>query len=478
MRQEGVFEMDMEGDKLFPRFQRLTHRRKRREPPSPPVEEAKERPVRLKIPDQFRSRLSRRFDRPTPVPVGVQPSGPIPIGGLFGGRGKGKEAEEKEEEEEEEERLRGMSDRGLSAEVAVGIVHRLYGPDKLNVIVLEIVLFVAYCYGVYEVIGMVVKNPTSSTPTLSAWAVGTVVFTTVDVFVAFIAIGMVQRLYEIRDNRYQAVANGGISVVMAVLVVWAFYSALAFGKRDVPSVNEQLTKLLFPVLFPWQDVYIILGGVSLLILVGLYYLLSSAATQPMSGNRLFFHSSFSALLTGAVVILQNAANHGTVVCDMRSSPWILNYTDRFGIKSQFYSVMALMNLALLVSFALQFMSDVRLSLVLLGGTQLQELCYAFQLGVVGLFFWFNRDAALGVRERVFSPGTRVVRDRGLHLGYLGFVALFQIGMMIYIVVRRKKKRNSKKKKQPVDDIPQAELVPGRSVLPTVDFEDRRGLKTE
>eukprot|EP00960_Hanusia_phi_P009626 279904-Hanusia_phi.AAC.1 len=114
----------------------------------------------------------------------------------------------------------------MSMTQALEKVHRVYGPDQLFVWLLEITLFVGLLSGVYEVVGMITLNPTGSTPTLPFWAVGSVVSSTVVAIVGMMVASLLRKQLHITDHRFQSVANGVLSNVAAVFVIWTFYGSL------------------------------------------------------------------------------------------------------------------------------------------------------------------------------------------------------------------------------------------------------------
>lgn len=370
----------------------------------------------------------------------------------------------------------------ISMDDALDKVHRVYGPDKIFVWNFEIILFVGVLGGMFEIIGLLSSNYTGSTPTLALWALGSVLIATGVLTLGMVLASFVSRQMIITDHRFQSVANGTLTVVVAVFVLWVFYGTLVLGARETPSINEQLAKLLFPVVFPWQDAYFIVGTAALVIVVMLYFFISHATTMRTRPNRVFVHTSFTYLLTVMTILIQEAANHGIVVCDVRSSPWVTNYGNRYGIWNDFYFVFGLINGSLVICFCLQMLGDYQVQTIL--GYPLVQPVYvllnlALQTLALVVFLIADPDAALGKRERIFAPGVEAIYHSGSHLGFtLGIMAL-QFTMALFALFNYDETNKVIKRMLRRHESETAGLSrPVNSVLPTLDFNTPATFKTD
>ncbi len=383
-----------------------------------------------------------------------------------------------------------MEKEEMGLDEALDKVNRTFAPSRIFVWVVEISVLVAFTYAMFTAIGSIVSSPTGSVPTLTLWALGSVAAATALMVVGMAFATFSENKMKLTDHRFQSVANGALTAVLAVTVVWVFYGSLVIGARETLSVNEQLAKLLFPVMFPWQDIYFVIWTVLLAIIVLIYFFLSAATTMRARGNRVFVHTSFTFHLTTMILLLQMAANHGTVVCDVRSTPWMTDTGDRYGIWNQFYLVFGIMNSSLVVCFVLQVLGDYGYQHYPLTKYPITIPLYilvnlALQMTALALFFLWDEDAALGRRERLFAPGVSGHVNTYPHLYFLGGVLTLQFTMIVGAVFNYDRDgqefndfRRIRQERERLQDRHSNYVFsqPMNAVLPTVDFS--AGLKLD
>ena len=383
-----------------------------------------------------------------------------------------------------------MEKEEMNLDEALDKVNRTFAPSRIFVWVVEISVLVIFTYATFTALGSIISNPTGSVPTLTFWALVSVAAATALMVVGMALATFNENKMKLTDHRFQSVANGALTAVMAVTVIWVFYGSLVIGARDTLSVNEQLAKLLFPVMFPWQDLYFVLWTVLLTIIVLLYFFLSAATTMRARGNRVFVHTSFTFHLTAMALLLQMAANHGTVVCDVRSTPWMADTGDRYGIWNQFYLVFGLMNGSLLLCFVLQALGDYGYQHFPLTNYPMTLPIYillnlALQMIALLAFLFGDQDAALGHRERLFAPGVSGHVNTYPHLYFFSSVLTLQFVMAVGSVFNYDpdglefddfERRRLEQQRQQAGSQGFAFSRPMNAVLPTVDFS--AGLKID
>ena len=383
-----------------------------------------------------------------------------------------------------------MENEEMKLDEALDKVNRTFAPSRIFVWVVEISVLVVFTYALFTALGGFTSNPTGSVPTLTLWALGSVAAATALMVVGMALATFTENKMKITDHRFQSVANGALTAVMAVTVIWVFYGSLVIGARDTLSVNEQLAKLLFPVMFPWQDLYFVLWTVLLTIIVLIYFFLSAATTMRARGNRVFVHTSFTFHLTVMTLLLQMAANHGTVVCDVRSTPWMADTGDRYGVWNQFYLVFGIMNASLVVCFVLQALGDYGYQRFPLTKYPMTLPIYilmnlALQMTALVLFLFWDQDAALGKRERLFAPGVSGHVNTYPHIYFLGSVLTLQFIMIVGAIFNydpdglefddfRKRRLDQQRHQSGSQNFVFSQ--PMNAVLPTVDFN--AGLKID
>lgn len=347
-----------------------------------------------------------------------------------------------------EEEVRDMAEQGsLTLEEAASMVDEAYGPEKVFVWLVKIVVFNGFMLGS---LGFAMNFPTQnpSLPSFTLWVACSVAFASMVSLFGCIFIAFSRRVVEIRLGTFMKAINSGLSMITSLLVLWLFYGLLTIGKKDRPTVINNLSKLLWPVTFPLQGTPFV-AGASFLILMFLLFLVTSYKSTPVnSSNTMFFNHGFLFMTAFTKAFIQIMANRGYVVCDMRNNPWASNSNTIYSFWNRSYAIWVTINSLLAISFALSLIGDLRLDR---GWGKVQGAYFpfarvvhcAFIASAYMAFMLFDVTSSQGKNDIIDSnlvTGTTSKKEKAFHtlfnfalLGACGVVALVEIDVFGLLV---------------------------------------------
>lgn len=329
-------------------------------------------------------------------------------------------------------------ENSLTLEEAAKLLEDTYGPEKIFVWLVKILVFNGFMIGT---LGFAMSFPTTnrSLPSFTLWAACTVVFSSFVSLFGCIFIAFARRVVEIRTATFTNAINSGLSVVTSLTVLWFFYGLLTIGKRDSPSVINNLAKLLWPLTFPMQGTPFVFGA-SFLILLFILFLVTSYKSTPINGsNRMFFNHGFLFMTAFIKALVQILANRGYVVCDMRSNPWASNEGTVYSFWNRTYAIWVTVNSLLAISFVMSLMGDLRIDRKWSSGKYIPyaRIAHCAFIAVSFLaFMLFDITSSQGKNDIIDSntvQGTTSKKEKAFHtlfnlgiLGFCGVVAIMEV----------------------------------------------------
>lgn len=340
-----------------------------------------------------------------------------------------------------QEEVREMAEQGsLTLDEAASMVEEAYGPEKIFVWLVKIIVFNGFMLGTLG-FAMSLPSHSPSLPSFTLWASCTVACASLVTLFGCIFIAFARKTVEIRLGTFMRAINAGLSVIASLLVIWLFYGLLTIGKKDRPTVMNNLSKLLWPVTFPLQGTPFVIGA-SFLILMFLLFLVTSYKSTPInSSNTMFFNHGFLFMTAFTKAFIQIMSNRGYVVCDMRSNPWASNANTIYSLWNRSYAIWVTINSLLAISFALSLIGDLRLDR---GWVKVENRYFpasrVLHCGLIAsayiAFMLFDVTSSQGKNDIIDSNlavGTTSKKEKAFHtlfnfalLGMCGLVALVEI----------------------------------------------------
>lgn len=247
----------------------------------------------------------------------------------------------------------------LTLEEAAAMLEKAYGPEKLFVWLMKILIFTGLMLGV---LGFAMSLPTSnpSLPSFTLWAACTVGVAGAVVIFACVVISFAKRVVEMSSATYMNAMNAGLAAVASITLLWYYYGLLTIGKKDSVTVRNNLSKLLWPLTFPLQGTPFVVGASFLTLMLLLYMVTSYKSTPVNESNPAILTTGFLFFTAIMSSFIQIMANRGYVVCDIRGNPWADNKDSIYSIWNRTYSIWLTVNSILAISFALSVAGDLQL----------------------------------------------------------------------------------------------------------------------
>ncbi|EKX35187.1 hypothetical protein GUITHDRAFT_146686 [Guillardia theta CCMP2712] len=287
-----------------------------------------------------------------------------------------------------------VEENSLTLEEAADLLDKAYGPERIFVWFVKIIIFNAFMLGTLG-FAMSFPNTNSSLPSFTLWSACTVGFASFVSLFGCIFIAFSRRVVELRVGTFMHAINSGLSMLTSVSVLWFFYGLLTIGKKDSPTIINNLSKLLWPLTFPLQGAPFVIGA-SFIIVLFLLFLVTSYKSTPVNGsNRIFINHGFLFMASFMKAFIQIMSNRGYVVCDLRGNPWAGNANTIYSLWNRSYAIWITVNSLLAISFLISLIGDLKL------------------------------DKRLGPVNGKYFPYARVVHSAFISIAYLGFM-LFDV----------------------------------------------------
>jgi hypothetical protein len=247
----------------------------------------------------------------------------------------------------------------LTLEEAAAMLEKAYGPEKLFVWLMKILIFSGTMLGTLG-FALTIPNSSPSLPSFTLWAACTVGAATAVTLFGCITVSFARRVVELPTATYMNALNAGLASVASTTLLWYFYGLLTIGKKDSTSVRNNLAKLLWPLTFPLQGTPFVVGAAFLTLMLLLYMVTSYKSTPVGGSNPAVFTTGFLLFTALMGAFVQIMANRGYVVCDIRGNPWVDSSDSIYSVWNRTYSIWLTVNSVVAISFMLSIAGDLEL----------------------------------------------------------------------------------------------------------------------